>query len=84
MLEFPNVKHPRMPHWGEIRRVDWGELTHVRSGRSTPCIGDKLIQPLIGNPYNGYIFTPTIGLMSLSLIIGKQWELIDPGSHDNN
>ena len=28
---------------------------HVSQGRSTPCIGDKLIQPLIGNPYNGYI-----------------------------
>ena len=26
------------------------------------------------NPYNGYIFTPTIGLMSLSPIIWKQWE----------
>ena len=24
-------------------------------GRSTPYIGDKLIQPLVGNPYNGYI-----------------------------
>ena len=27
----------------------------MSQGRSTPCIGDKLIQPLIGNPYNGYI-----------------------------
>ena len=27
----------------------------MRQGRSTPYIGDKLIPPLIGNPYNGYI-----------------------------
>ena len=29
--------------------------SYMSQGRSTPCIGDKLIQPLIGNPYNGYI-----------------------------
>ena len=34
-------------------------------GRSTPCIGDKVIQPLIGNPYNGYINPYGIGLMTI-------------------
>ncbi len=33
-----------------------------------------VIQPLIGNPYNG-------ALMSLSPTIGKKWELIDPIAH---
>ena len=33
-----------------------------------------VIQPLIGNPYNGYIGAPTIGLMSLSPIIWKYRE----------
>ena len=28
---------------------------HMSQGRSTRCIGDKPIPPLIGNPYNGYI-----------------------------
>ena len=44
-------------------RDDWhpSTVTHVThgirvsQGRSTRCIGDGKIPPLIGNPYNGYI-----------------------------
>ena len=41
-----------------------------------------VIPPLIGNPYNGYINPYVIGLMRLSPIIWKQWELIDPGTYE--
>ena len=40
---------PRRCDLDQARRGPHG----VSQGRSTPCIGDKLIQPLIGNPYNG-------------------------------
>ena len=50
-------------------------LFYMSQGRSTPCIGDKLIQPLIGNPYFMGIFSPlrtwVDELMSLSPIIWK-------------
>ena len=41
------------------------------------------LPPLIGNPYNGALWTPyRLGLMSLSpIIIWKEWELIDPIAH---
>ena len=45
----------------------------------SPYIGDKLIPPLIGNPYNGTLQTPTIGLMSLSPINGS----LDPSTYEH-
>ena len=44
---------------------------HMCHGQKLRFFGDKLIPPLIGNRYNGYIGAPTIGLMSLSPIICK-------------
>ena len=39
---------------------------NLSQGRSTPwSLGMGNLQPLIGNPYNGYIFTPTIGFMTI-------------------
>ena len=61
-----------------------GNLTNlcaVRSGRSTPwSLGMGNLQPLMTGILIswGPIGAPTIGLMSLSPIIWKQWELIDP------
>ena len=75
MLEFPNVKHPRIEIWGEISRVYWGEInTCARARVDQLLVLGMVIQPLIGNPYNGYLGAPAIGLMSLSPTIGKQWE----------
>ena len=42
-------------------------------GRSTPYIGDRLIPPFVGNPYNGYI-NPLLLNWWPSPIIWKQWE----------
>ena len=56
---------------------------HVSQGRSTPCIGDGHPTFNDGNPYNGYIKPYGLGLMSLSPIIWKECELIDPIAHVN-
>ena len=48
-------------------------------------MGDSSHLKTIGTPYfmGPYKQTPTdFGLMTLSLIIWKQWELIDPGTND--
>ena len=39
---------------------------HMCHGQKSRFLGDKLIPPLIGNPYDGYInLIPTIGLMTI-------------------
>ena len=42
------------------------------------------LPPLNRNPYNGYINPYGLGLMSLSPIIWKYWELIDPGTNSSS
>ena len=65
------------PFLGYGSRIPVRSTANIVPGSfSTPYIEDKLIPPLRGNPYNGYITPYWISLMSLSL--GKQWELIDP------
>lgn len=54
---------------------------NVRSGRATPFIRDKLISPLIGNPYIIGISTPTIGLMTMHTIIWKYSEFRSDRTH---
>ena len=48
-------------------------------GRSTPYIGDKLIPPLIGNPYNGYI-SPYYWVDDHPLLHGNNGSL-DPSTY---
>ena len=51
----------------------WHHLICARVDQRV-VLGMGDLPPLIGNPYNGYIGAPTIGLMSLSPIIWKSWE----------
>ena len=56
-------------------------IPNMSQGRSTPCIGDKLIQPLIGNPtYNGYI-NPYYWVDDHPLLYGNNVSL-DPSTYN--
>ena len=67
--------------------VDLGRGLNPRQCRGQGCprfLGDKLIPSFNRNPYNGYINPYETGLMSLSPIIWKYWELIDPGTYTSS
>ena len=55
--------------FGEGKNI--GLTDQMCHGQARRYIGDGKIPSLVGNPYNGYFLTPTIGLMSLSPIIWK-------------
>ena len=66
---------------GSMCAMCYPVVLHMSQGRSTPCIGDKLIQPLmtgilIMGPYKPL---PTLGLSFPSPIyMEMSWELMDP------
>ena len=61
---FPGSSHTSNPKVFET-------LGHYEPGSTKLPVLGMVIQPLIGNPYNGYINPYGLGLMSLSPIIWK-------------